>query len=669
MHYIAIFTIQCNNSIVHAIEVAYGSVSDNNEEETIEKLFYKALVGGGMAANAAFIVYIGIVFQTLFFLIAYINRMLKVGFLLVISPLITVTYSIDKMGDGKAQALESWLKEFVYTILIQPFHCIIYYSFISIAFALVSQGNSDYSYNEIAAGIMAILCIKFVNDGEKVVRKIFGFQDDNSKTAMAAGAVAAIAVAKNTTKVATGVKRGVTKVGAFGGNVKQHFLQDAPKLQGLLGGDKGIGKAIGKLASGIEKHDTKKAERKERRREKFNNSKIGAKINGAKTLGRKFKNSTPGRLANMARRQALSTAAAMATFAATYATGDTDALSAIGYGSGMAKGTDTLFDSSSQRNENEAISNQVESEKLEHEKTQTQLGHAKGALDSAEKSLNNAQPAIDKYKAAETFGNKAQKLEQEASENRKQMQGLKKGSKKYSGLEKDAHQKEVAAKKLRQREEQMRRQAEALDKDGSVTEKIESGKSAKDIEKDYKNDIDAKKKEITDLENELKNFYSKDKATVRYEARKNSVGKQDIKGKTKEIEKLIQEILAKRRLGEDSSDGELSEQDMIDSRELSNFLRDSIEKDSILHSGMSANQLMGMIGVEHVNGESAEMTDLINKLQLSVIDQQINFRCQGADKAADNDEALGRRTEKFDSNVKTAFLNEVSHLNYLDNKK
>ena len=348
MHYIAIFTIQCNNSIVHAIEVAYGSVSDNNEEETIEKLFYKALVGGGMAANAAFIVYIGIVFQTLFFLIAYINRMLKVGFLLVISPLITVTYSIDKMGDGKAQALESWLKEFVYTILIQPFHCIIYYSFISIAFALVSQGNSDYSYNEIAAGIMAILCIKFVNDGEKVVRKIFGFQDDNSKTAMAAGAVAAIAVAKNTTKVATGVKRGVTKVGAFGGNVKQHFLQDAPKLQGLLGGDKGIGKAIGKLASGIEKHDTKKAERKERRREKFNNSKIGAKINGAKTLGRKFKNSTPGRLANMARRQALSTAAAMATFAATYATGDTDALSAIGYGSGMAKGTDTLFDSSSQ---------------------------------------------------------------------------------------------------------------------------------------------------------------------------------------------------------------------------------------------------------------------------------------------------------------------------------
>lgn len=660
MHYIAIFTIQCNNAIVHAIEVAYGSVSDNNEEEVIDELFKKALVGGGIAGDAAFIVYVGIVFQTLFFLIAYINRMLKVGFLLVISPLITVTYSIDKMGDGKAQALEAWLKEFVYTILIQPFHCIIYYSFIFIAFKLIKDStglDSIFAYNQIAIGILAILCIKFVNDGEKVVRKIFGFQDDNSKTAMAAGAVAAIAVAKNTTKVATGVKSGVTKAAAFGGNVKQHFLQDAPKLQGFLGGDKGVGKVIGKLASGIEKHDTKKAERKEKRREKFNNSKIGAKINGAKTLGRKFKKSKPGRIANMAGRKALSTAAAMATFAATYATGDTDALSAIGYGSGMAKGTDALFDSSSQRNENEAVTNQVESEKLEHDKIQTQLGHAKGSLDSAERALDNAQPAIDKYKAAEKFGDNAQKLEQEASENRK------------NGLENEANRQEAVAKKLRQKQEQMRRQAEALDKDGSVTEKIESGKSARDIENDYKNDIDAKKKEIADLKNELDNFYSKDKATVRYEARKNSVGKQDIKGKTKEIEKLIQEILAKRRLGEDSSDGELSEQDMIDSRELTNFLRDSIEKDSIEHSGMSANQLMGMIGVEHVNGESAEMTDLINKLQLSVIDQQINFRCQGADKAADNDEALGRRTEKFDSNVKSAFLDEVAHLNDLDNKK
>ena len=116
--------------------------------------------------------------------------MLKVGFLLVISPLITVTYAIDKMGDGKAQALGNWLKEYIYTILIQPFHCIIYFTFVSTAFKLVvKQAEADYSYNALSAGILAILCIKFINDAEKIVKKIFGIQDGESKTALAAGAV------------------------------------------------------------------------------------------------------------------------------------------------------------------------------------------------------------------------------------------------------------------------------------------------------------------------------------------------------------------------------------------------------------------------------------------------------------------------------------------------
>ena len=32
----------------------------------------------------------------------------------MISPLISITYSIDKIGDGKSQALNTWLKEFIY---------------------------------------------------------------------------------------------------------------------------------------------------------------------------------------------------------------------------------------------------------------------------------------------------------------------------------------------------------------------------------------------------------------------------------------------------------------------------------------------------------------------------------------------------------------------------
>jgi hypothetical protein len=128
--------------------------------------------------------------------------MLKLAFLVVIAPLVTLTYSIDKMGDGKAQGLEAWLKEFVFTILIQPFHCVIYMCFIDVAFNILvtKSGMSGISDGggALAASIVAILCVKFTKEGEKIVRKIFAFKDDNSQTSIAAGtAAAALAINKS----------------------------------------------------------------------------------------------------------------------------------------------------------------------------------------------------------------------------------------------------------------------------------------------------------------------------------------------------------------------------------------------------------------------------------------------------------------------------------------
>ena len=52
--------------------------------------------------------YILVYYQIKFFLM-YFKRFLSVGFLFVISPLVTITYPIDKAGDGKAQAYSAWL--------------------------------------------------------------------------------------------------------------------------------------------------------------------------------------------------------------------------------------------------------------------------------------------------------------------------------------------------------------------------------------------------------------------------------------------------------------------------------------------------------------------------------------------------------------------------------
>ena len=64
----------------------------------------------GLSGIASTIVYCMMVFQTISFLIMYIKRMLTIGFLIIIAPLITITYAIDKMGDGKSQVLDAWLK-------------------------------------------------------------------------------------------------------------------------------------------------------------------------------------------------------------------------------------------------------------------------------------------------------------------------------------------------------------------------------------------------------------------------------------------------------------------------------------------------------------------------------------------------------------------------------
>lgn len=97
--------------------------------------------------------------------------MITVGFLIIIAPLITITYSIDKIGDGKAQALNAWLKEISYNILIQPFHCVIYLAFFGAIYEILM-----YGFGNITAYILAFVVLKFMREAEGILRKIFHFE-------------------------------------------------------------------------------------------------------------------------------------------------------------------------------------------------------------------------------------------------------------------------------------------------------------------------------------------------------------------------------------------------------------------------------------------------------------------------------------------------------------
>ena len=48
------------------------------------------------------------------------------AFLTIISPIVALTYPIDKM-DGEAKGFNMWLREFIFNALLQPLHYILYY--------------------------------------------------------------------------------------------------------------------------------------------------------------------------------------------------------------------------------------------------------------------------------------------------------------------------------------------------------------------------------------------------------------------------------------------------------------------------------------------------------------------------------------------------------------
>ena len=115
--------------------------------------------------------------------------MITLGFLIVIAPLVTVTYSIDKMGDGKSQALNAWMREFVYNILIQPFHCIAYLALGSAGVSIL-DGSGELS---MASVVIAIMIFIFMLTSEKIIKEIFHFRassmSDTVGSAVFAGAV------------------------------------------------------------------------------------------------------------------------------------------------------------------------------------------------------------------------------------------------------------------------------------------------------------------------------------------------------------------------------------------------------------------------------------------------------------------------------------------------
>ena len=154
------------------------------------------------------IIYLVLVIYTGIFTFVYLKRLLYMAFLTLMAPLVTLTYPIDKISDGKAQAFDTWLKEYIFNALLQPFHLLLYTILVTSAIELAANNM-----------LYAIAAIGFLLPAEKLLRKMFGFGKADTASSLgsfAGGALAAQAISKVASSVANKGKS--NKSGGTSGN-------------------------------------------------------------------------------------------------------------------------------------------------------------------------------------------------------------------------------------------------------------------------------------------------------------------------------------------------------------------------------------------------------------------------------------------------------------------
>ena len=157
MHYIVIILLEVQD---WASGVIGNFVKGEGFEEFIINDTWKAFMNTkGWDRIAVLIQLYMLVYNQVKFFLAYLKRFLSTAFLLIISPLVTLTYAIDAVGDGKAQAYNAWLKNIMYNIFIQIIHAILYVVFIGSASAIVRK-----------VPIMGIFLIWMLSRTEKIVK-------------------------------------------------------------------------------------------------------------------------------------------------------------------------------------------------------------------------------------------------------------------------------------------------------------------------------------------------------------------------------------------------------------------------------------------------------------------------------------------------------------------
>lgn len=148
--------------------------------------------------------------QLLGFIIIYFKRLLTILFLIAIFPLVSISYAIDKIGDGKSQAFNNWYKEFALNVFLQSFHAVVYV----VGMALITQIGSTVRIER--CWLIIILILEFIAKGDEFLRNIFNVKGGGGDTVK--GLATSVIQANAALKFANTARSSVTKRFSSGSN-------------------------------------------------------------------------------------------------------------------------------------------------------------------------------------------------------------------------------------------------------------------------------------------------------------------------------------------------------------------------------------------------------------------------------------------------------------------
>ncbi len=150
------------------------------------------------------------IYEMIVILCMYFRRAIVMVMLVIMYPLVAMTYPIDKLKDGKAQTFTNWYKEFTVNMVVQIAHAVVYLILVQTGIELYKANANNW--------LFFLLSVLFLFPAERILRGIFGLKGTSiavlkgNAVGVVGAAATAITLGKQVGR-ATNEKFGITKSG------------------------------------------------------------------------------------------------------------------------------------------------------------------------------------------------------------------------------------------------------------------------------------------------------------------------------------------------------------------------------------------------------------------------------------------------------------------------